>query len=727
MDTPPDPAETEAEPDPASPAEPARTSPPAPGAPAAAEPVGTSSPEPYRVLARKYRPASFDELIGQEAMVRTLRNAFASGRIAQAYMLTGVRGVGKTTTARILARALNYQTDAVDRPSVDFEDGEGVHDRAILEGRHPDVVEMDAASHTGVDNMRDVLASLQYAPVSARYKVYVIDEVHMLSSGAFNAMLKTLEEPPRHVKFVLATTEIRKVPVTVLSRCQRFDLRRVPVDQLAAHLSMVAGREGASVEEDALAALVRASEGSVRDALSLLDQAIGRAMTGDGASAVTGAIVRDMLGLADRARVIDLFDAVMRGDVAAALTEFAGQYEAGAAPIAVLTDLAAHTHLVSRLKFAPTARDDPGLTPDERERGPKQAQALSTGVLARAWQMLLKGIEECERSPHPDRAAEMVLIRLAHAADLPGPGEALAMLGGSAATAAASAPATNGGAMGGGAMSGSARVLAFAGGGAARQLRAPEDDALDAAPVGRIETFPDAGPSGTGAEATMRAPGDGSGPPRGPGGAGRPHLSLVPPPVGPPDETEPAEPASPSDPAADAERIDAAPDPALLDPGTVLAALHAAATDRRDIRLVTAFRKHLRLVALDASDPSRPVITLASDAPTSRRFCVDMAASLQEWTGLAWDVRLGEGGGPTLTEMEEAARDARLDDAARDPDVAAILKAFPGARVTDVRPREGVRAAPEEAFGDAFGEAFEDAPFDPDAGDPDDPDDDPDD
>ncbi|MDQ2703670.1 MAG: DNA polymerase III subunit gamma/tau, partial [Pseudomonadota bacterium] len=346
----------------------------------------------YRVLARKYRPADFSALIGQEPMVRTLTNAFSTGRVAQAWMLTGVRGVGKTTTARILARALNYKTDTVDQPSVDLATP-GEHCKAIMEGRHVDVIEMDAASHTGIDDIREIIEQVRYAPVSARYKVYIIDEVHMLSTQAFNGLLKTLEEPPPHVKFIFATTEIRKVPITVLSRCQRFDLRRVDAGMLTGHLNRIAGLEEISVEDEAVAMIARAAEGSVRDALSIFDQAIAH-----GAGTVTAEQVRSMLGLADRARIVDLFEHLMKGDAAAALIEFRAQYDVGADPAAVLTDLAEFNHLVTRLRFVPSAASDVSLSEDERRRGGEFAKQLSVRVLSRAWQMLIKGIPEVQSS-----------------------------------------------------------------------------------------------------------------------------------------------------------------------------------------------------------------------------------------------------------------------------------------------------------------------------------------
>ena len=378
------------------------------------------TPGGYRVLARKYRPTSFGDLIGQEPMVRTLRNAFASGRIAQAYMLTGVRGVGKTTTARILARALNYEpVEAAEGtpagPTLDLPT-EGRHCRAILESRHVDVIEMDAASHTGIDDIREIIEAVRYRPAEARYKIYIIDEVHMLSKAAFNGLLKTLEEPPEHVKFVFATTEIRKVPITVLSRCQRFDLRRIDADMMVRHLSGIAAAESVEVEEEALRMIARASEGSVRDALSLLDQAIAH-----GGGAVRAEEARAMLGVADRARVVDLFEKVMSGDVAAAIGELDTQYAEGAAPEMVLTDLAAFVHLVTRLRLVPDAAQDVSLAEAERVRGVEFAAKVAIPELSRAWQILLKGIAEVEGSPKPLAAAEMVLVRLAYAASLPSP------------------------------------------------------------------------------------------------------------------------------------------------------------------------------------------------------------------------------------------------------------------------------------------------------------------
>jgi len=394
----------------------------------------------YRVLARKYRPASFDDLIGQDAMVRTISNAFDSGRIPQAWILTGVRGVGKTTTARILARALNYELPdgSVKEPAIKMP-VMGVHCQAIIESRHPDVLEMDAASHNSVEDVRQINDAIRYAPMSARFKVYILDEVHMLSGAAFNALLKTLEEPPPHAKFIFATTEIRKVPVTVLSRCQRFDLRRVDAAVLVKHLETIAAKEKVEIERAALALIARAAEGSVRDALSLFDQAIAHA-----AGPVRAEDVRQMLGLADRVRVVDLFEALMKGDVSAALKELREQYDIGADPAVVLSDLAEFTHFVTRVKVVPAVADDLSLSEAERVRGRAFAAQLSMRVLSRTWQMLLKGVSEVQASGRPVAAAEMVLVRIAYAADLPTPDEVVRSL--SENGSAPARPQGNGGA-----------------------------------------------------------------------------------------------------------------------------------------------------------------------------------------------------------------------------------------------------------------------------------------
>ncbi|KZC99600.1 DNA polymerase III subunit gamma/tau [Oceanibaculum pacificum] len=418
------------------------------------EPTAATPQTPYRVLARKYRPQTFAEMIGQEALVRTLENAIASGRLAHAFMLTGVRGVGKTTTARILARALNCTgPDGTGGPTVSPC---GVCDscRGIAEDRHPDVLEMDAASRTGVGDIRELIEGVRYRPVSARYKVYIIDEVHMLSNAAFNALLKTLEEPPPDVKFIFATTEIRKVPVTVLSRCQRFDLRRVELDVLAQHFAAIAGKEGIGIEEGALRLVARAADGSVRDGLSILDQAIALGSAGEGGETVTEASVKGMLGLADRDQTLDLFDAAMRGDPAAALERLAGLHGIGADPVVVIQDLLELTHFLTRLKVAPQSVAGSGLSDAELKRGQEISGKLGIAALARAWQMLLKGLGEVQTAPNPLQAAEMVLIRLAHVAELPPPADLIRQIRESGGSAPAPRPSPSTGAPPTGAPSG---------------------------------------------------------------------------------------------------------------------------------------------------------------------------------------------------------------------------------------------------------------------------------
>ena len=448
----------------------------------------------YRVLARKYRPSSFEDLIGQDAVVRTVSNAFETGRIPQAWILTGVRGVGKTTTARILARALNYELPdgSVKGPTIHMP-VPGVHCQAIMESRHMDVLEMDAASHTGVDDVRQINDSVRYAPASARYKVYIIDEVHMLSTAAFNAFLKTLEEPPEHAKFVFATTEIRKVPVTVLSRCQRFDLRRVDADVLMGHLANIAGKENVEAEPEALGIIARAAEGSVRDSLSLFDQAIAHA-----AGAVRADAVRQMLGLADRTRVIDLFDSLVRGDIAGAFKEFREQYDTGADPIVVLSDLAEFVNFVTRVKIVPATADNIAFGETERLRARDFAAKLSMRVLSRMWQMLLKGIAEVQTATRPAAAAEMVLVRIAYVADMPTPDEAIRMLeqnggaspvvAGAAASRSAAAPTVS--SIQSSAVRASA-PRASAEASARPQLIAPVSDPQSAPAARKISSFPE--------------------------------------------------------------------------------------------------------------------------------------------------------------------------------------------------------------------------------------------
>ncbi len=426
-----------------------------------------TNPRPYQVLARKYRPETFADLVGQDAMVRTLKNAFEADRIAQAFIMTGIRGVGKTTTARIIAKGMNCIGADGTGGSTIHPCGVCEHCVAITEGRHVDVMEMDAASRTGVGDIRELIDSVHYRAASARYKIYIIDEVHMLSKSAFNALLKTLEEPPAHVKFIFATTEIRQVPVTVLSRCQRFDLRRIEPEDMIALLRRIAVAEGAGITDEALALITRAAEGSARDAQSLLDQAISH-----GAGETTADQVRAMLGLADRGRVMDLFDMILKGDAAGALSELSAQYADGADPMVVLRDLAEVSHWISVVKITPEAVEDPTVSPDERARGQALATAVPLRVLSRMWQMLLKAIEEVAQAPNAMMAAEMAVIRLTHVADLPSPEELVRRLQDSPPppappTGGASAPGGNGsggtparGGNGGGASGGGATALA---------------------------------------------------------------------------------------------------------------------------------------------------------------------------------------------------------------------------------------------------------------------------
>jgi len=585
----------------------------------------SEKPAAYRVLARKYRPKDFSDLmVGQEPMVRTLTNAFETGRIAQAYMLTGVRGVGKTTTARILARALNYKTAEIDKPTIDLR-VPGEHCQAIMEGRHVDVIEMDAASHTGIDDIREIIEQVRYRPVSARYKVYIIDEVHMLSTQAFNGLLKTLEEPPEHVKFIFATTEIRKVPITVLSRCQRFDLRRIGASDLVGLFTTILGKEGVDAEPDALAMIARAAEGSARDGLSLLDQAIAH-----GGGSVEVNAVRSMLGLADRARIVDLFEHIVKGDAAAALAEFAAQYEAGASPPVVLTDLADFTHLVTRMKYVPDATGDQSLSEIERVRGVEFANSLAVTVLSRMWQMLLKGIPETEASSRPAGAAEMVIIRLAHAANLPSPEDAARRL--------AELSAGDGGGTGGRIVQSSSTLGGNSGSSASVSAVSRQPDA----PAQRVQSG--------GATVTMLR--------------SVPQADPVPAPVG---RIEPVE----------------APLPAATPkvPVNSLSDLADLCTKNRDIRIRALLRAFVRPVKIE---PGRLEISLADDAPKS--LVSELQNRLQEWTGARWMVILSrEAGGPTLAEAETQAQEARVADARQDPDVAAILQRFPGAKITDVR------------------------------------------
>ena len=380
--------------------------------------------EAYRVLARKYRPQNFDELIGQDALVRTLKNAITSGRIAHAFMLTGVRGVGKTTTARIIAKALNYKGPKGDSGPTTENTDDCELCKAISEDRHPDVIEMDAASRTGVDDIREILDGVRYAPTEARYKIYVIDEVHMLSKNAFNALLKTLEEPPEHVKFIFATTEIRKVPITVLSRCQRFDLQRIGVDLLIEHFKDICKKEKVKADDDAIAMIARAADGSVRDGLSLLDQAIALSD-----KKITSEQVQDMLGLADRAQNLDLLENALSGDMTKALDIMDHIYKNGGAPSVVIQDLLDLTHLLTKFRAVPNIEDvNQSLSGDQLKRAKKLAKKISMPSLSKTWQILLKGLDEVNTAPNPQNAAEMVIIRLAYAANLPDPSDLIKKL-----------------------------------------------------------------------------------------------------------------------------------------------------------------------------------------------------------------------------------------------------------------------------------------------------------
>jgi DNA polymerase-3 subunit gamma/tau len=585
----------------------------------------------YRVLARKYRPATFDDLIGQDAMVRTISNAFEAGRIPQAWILTGVRGVGKTTTARILARALNYElpNGSITAPTITMP-VLGVHCEAIMESRHLDVIEMDAASHNSVDDVRQINDAIRYAPVSARYKVYILDEVHMLSGAAFNALLKTLEEPPPHAKFIFATTEIRKVPITVLSRCQRFDLRRVDAARLVEHLHGIAGKEAIKAEPEALALIARAAEGSVRDALSLFDQAIAHAGAQAGASAAAGLVraddVRQMLGLADRTRIIELFDALMRADVAAALKELRDQYDSGADPAMVLGDLAEFTHFVTRVKIVPGLADDVSLTEIERIRGRAFAAKLSMRILARSWQMLLKGIAEVEAAGRPIDAAEMVLVRIAYAADLPTPDEVIRTLG-DARRGENSAPSG-----------------------------APNAASMIGATELRVQTRPEQARSGQAHQ---------DGPARGARGSAAAATPL------PTSAAAPAE--SPSVKNEDIRAV------------RTFAELINLAAEKRDLAIKSALERDVRLVRFEDG-----TLEIALEAGARKTLIGELSKKLADWTGRRWMVAVSaEAGSPSLRVQAEM-RKAEMKDGVRgDPLVQAVMERFPGAEIVDVRPPTG--------------------------------------
>ena len=589
----------------------------------------------YRVLARKYRPDRFSELIGQEALVRTLGNALSLGRLAHAFVLTGVRGVGKTSTARLLARGLNCigpdgTGDATLEPC-----GKCEPCVAIAASRHVDVLEVDAASHTGVDDARDIIEGVGYRPVSARYKIYIIDEVHMMSKSAFNALLKTLEEPPDNVKFIFATTEIRKVPVTILSRCQRFDLRRVDSDVLAAHLASICTHESINADPEALSVISRAAEGSVRDALSLLDQAA--AMTADQISADN---IAAMLGRPGRTDSIAMLDAAMSGDAAGALDALASAHTNGAEPEMAIADLMDLIHRASLIAAGGSA--DSLL---EAERAPVTALAdMGIARLGRAWQMLLKGHAEITTAPQPMAAAEMLLIRLAHLANMPTPADIIGKLGRGedAAPTAAAKPAST----------------------PAAESPAPENAAQVGAPSDTPP--PPAGMSAAAGNAVMAQ--------------AEPRAEPAPDML-PEDRTPHFDAGQMADPSA--------PPPADLTGNTdiSLTSLHdvAALAESHDEALLAArIRTFVRPVRLQ---PNLLEITLADGAPDT--LAGDIARNLSQWTGQRWMVSLAEGkGGQTIAEERSAARDAQKDQIAATPTVQAVMNVFPGAKIEDIRPIE---------------------------------------
>ncbi|MEL6374773.1 MAG: DNA polymerase III subunit gamma/tau [Pseudomonadota bacterium] len=624
----------------------------------------------YVVLARKYRPRTFDDLIGQQAMVTTLRNAFATDRIAQGYMLTGVRGVGKTTTARILARALNYEPapetaeTAIDKPTIDMPH-EGAHCRAIMESRHTDVMEMDAASNTGIDNIREIIESARYRPLVARYKVFIIDEVHMLSKGAFNALLKTLEEPPPHVKFIFATTEIRKVPVTVLSRCQRFDLRRVEVAELMAHFARIVSHEGASADDDALRLIARAAEGSVRDGLSILDQAIAM---GEGHVDETG--VRAMLGLADRGRIFDLAQATFQGDTASMLEQVRGLTRDGAEPAQIIADLADVVHAAARQQAVGEAGGDAALSGEERRLAQAMADQLSMPVLARAWQMLSQGHHEVQGSPMPFAAAEMVLIRLAYVADAPTPDEVIALLGDAAGRAtggavkAAKGPASN-------APSASRNAPAPI---AAEKAAAVAREKATASPPSRAELPPPAADDEPPPWVTEGPPDDAVGPSAA--------VAPAPPPSAAPTPTPPPL-TQRQQPAANPHDFEAVVD---------------LVRANREAKLAYDLETRVSLVAFQ---PGQLDLHLLEGAPATLPNA--LRERLNDWTGTSWVVALSNArGAPPLAETKRERAAVAQRELEAHATVQAVLQAFPGATVKAVQTEaEREPTAPPTSVSDA--------------------------
>jgi DNA polymerase-3 subunit gamma/tau len=602
----------------------------------------------YRVLARKYRPATFEDLIGQEAMVRTLSNAFEAGRIPQAWILTGVRGVGKTTTARILARGLNYELPdgSVHAPTIRMP-VLGVHCAAIMESRHIDVLEMDAASHNGVDDIRQINDAVRYAPVNARYKVYILDEVHMLSNQAFNALLKTLEEPPPHAKFIFATTEIREVPITVLSRCQRFDLRRVEQDRLVSHLEGILAKEKVAAEPEALALIARAAEGSVRDSLSLLDQAISHA-----AGSVRAEDVRQMLGLVDNSRIVELFDALMRGDIARALGELRDQYDSGADPLVVLTELAAFTHFVTRVKIVPAVAEDRARAEIERKRGRDFAAGLSMRVLSRTWQMLVKGIAEVKEATRPIAAAEMVLVRIAYAADLPSPDDVIRSLG-DASQRPAAAP-----------------------------VRSPLANPPPLAGEGRVGAAPiGATPPRSFANPPPPRKEDGVG--EGREGARTSARQALAPAVAP----------AVRDPVSRSAETPAA---VLLPTFARFSDLIAFVGGQRDLQLKATLERDVRLVRFEDGK-----LEIALEPSASRELIGDLGRRLAALTGRRWMVAVSaEAGEPTVRSQLDARREEIKRGVQAHPVVQRVLARFPGAEIVAVRQPEPEPAPPVAAIDD---------------------------
>ena len=665
--------------------------------------------KPYRVLARKYRPSDFTSLIGQEAMVQTLSNAIASGRLAHAFILTGVRGVGKTTTARIIARGLNcIGPDGTGEPTA-APCGVCENCVAIADDRHVDVMEMDAASRTGVDDIRELIDGVLYRPVSARYKIYIIDEVHMLSRNAFNALLKTLEEPPEHVKFIFATTEIRRVPVTVLSRCQRFDLRRVKFDVLVDHFAGIAESEGANIARGAIGLIARAADGSVRDGMSLLDQAIAHSGPD---TEITEDVVRDMLGVAERVQVFDLFEHLMKGDIAEALERFDSMYHAGADPVTILQDLAELTHWLTRLKAAPETAEATPTSDLDLDRGRDVSSRLPMSALARAWQMLLKGLSEVRNAPSAAQAAEMVLVRMAYAADLPSPAEAIAGLGRTAAkpavppapeTATETAPET------------------APGGAPARagDAASPADAVSGSAPG----PAPDAGsgpvPDPAAAPAEARAP------------------SAPVPPSAPPPASRPVPHSGPQPaPRTGSAALALQPDmPPPGDGGTgiplTFESMVALFAENGEPLIHAYLVNNVHLVHYEIGKIS---LRVSEEGP--RDLAKHLSRCLNEWTGRAWFIEASrEEGAPTLQQQRDAAIEARHAAAVAHPLVQQALAAFPGAKVAEIRSvadREaedaapaGLEAPPVDA--DALGfdpEYFDPDDFDPDRFDPDNTDED---